>query len=170
MNVLPVIRPISPISPISYSKHPVQPSRQWPRKASVTCKFQHPANRWSQTARELSVVAELVRVRVTVPTPLNSCEFSYVIDIMETASQISGLDLELPHVAKLTVQVSVCLGRQQMRIKDLCRMVPGAIISLEMPSDAPIELVAKDLLLATGETVRNGTRLGFRLRQAESRK
>ena len=106
---------------------------------------------------------------------LNSGEFSYGDGIMEFVAPLSepestagntvlAFENELPRIKKLTVQASVCLGRQRMMLKDLCQLVPGAMISLQIPCDVPSELVVGDQLLATGEVVRNGVRLGFRLR------
>jgi len=93
---------------------------------------------------------------------------------METATLLSKSELtgksgstfegELARIAKLTVHASVSLGHQRMRLKDLCQLVPGAIIPLQIPCDAPSELLVNDLLLATGDVVRNGDRLGFRVR------
>ena len=106
---------------------------------------------------------------------LNSCEFSYGDGIMDSVAPLSEhestagntnstFEGELPRIQKLTVQASVRLGRQRMMLKDLCQLAPGAIISLQIPCDVPSELLAGDQLLATGEVVRNGCRLGFRLR------
>ena len=75
----------------------------------------------------------------------------------------AAFERELPRIAKLSIQAAVCLGHQRMTLSELCRLAPGAIIPLEIPCDTPRQLVVNDLELATGEVVRNGSRLGIRL-------
>ena len=82
---------------------------------------------------------------------------------LESRPTGAALERELPRIANLSVQASVCLGRQRMTLNALCRLAPGAIIPLEIPCDSPRQLVVNDLELATGEVVRNGSRLGIRL-------
>jgi flagellar motor switch/type III secretory pathway protein FliN len=72
---------------------------------------------------------------------------------------------ELPRIANLSVQASVCLGRGRMTLNELCRLTPGAILPLPIPCGTPTRLAVNDLELATGEVVRNGTRLGIRVQR-----
>ena len=82
---------------------------------------------------------------------------------LEPRTTGAALERDLPRIAKLSVQTSVCLGHQRMTLNALCMLAPGAIIPLEIPCDSPRQLVVNDLELATGEVVRNGSRLGIRL-------
>ena len=82
---------------------------------------------------------------------------------LESRPTAAVLERELPRIAKLAVQTSVCLGRQRMTLNELCRLTPGTIIPLEIQCDTPRQLVVNDLELATGELVRHGSRLGIRL-------
>ena len=69
----------------------------------------------------------------------------------------------LPRISKLVVPVSVRLGGLQMTVNELCQLVPGMVLSFDLPSDGSPQLVANGQTLATGETVRRGSQLGFRL-------
>jgi len=75
-------------------------------------------------------------------------------------------DSSLQRLGKLTVSVSIQLGQQRMPLQSLCELAPGSIIALNMPCREPQLLVASGLKLATGNVVRNGNRLGFRLQSA----
>ena len=69
----------------------------------------------------------------------------------------------LPLIAKLVVPVTVRLGGLQMTVNDLCRLQAGMVLSFDLPSNGSPQLVANGQTLATGETVRRGSQLGFRL-------
>ena len=75
---------------------------------------------------------------------------------LESRPTGAALERDLPRIAKLSVQASVCLGRQRMTLNELCRLAPGTVIPLEIPCDTPRQLVVNDLELATGEVVRSG--------------
>lgn len=80
--------------------------------------------------------------------------------LMDTATQLRQ---GLPVVSQLVLPVAVRLGRLQMTVNDLCRLTPGMVLSLDLPCDGAQHLVANGQALATGELVRHGGRLGFRL-------
>lgn len=70
--------------------------------------------------------------------------------------------METSRLTKLTIQASVCLGRQRITLKDLCQLKPGAILSFDEPcGDA--ELTVNGLALGTGEAVSRSGQLGFRV-------
>ncbi len=70
--------------------------------------------------------------------------------------------METSRLAKLTIQASVCLGKQRITLKDLCQLKPGAIISFNEPcGDA--ELTVNGCALGTGEAVSRGSQIGFRV-------
>ncbi len=70
--------------------------------------------------------------------------------------------METSRLAKLTIQASVCLGKQRITLKDLCQLKPGAIISVNEPcGDA--ELTVNGCALGTGEAVSRGSQIGFRV-------
>lgn len=75
----------------------------------------------------------------------------------------AALRQELPRISKLVVPVSVRLGGLQMTVSDLCQLVPGMVLSFDLSSDNSPQLIANGQTLASGETVRRGSQLGFRL-------
>jgi flagellar motor switch/type III secretory pathway protein FliN len=70
--------------------------------------------------------------------------------------------METSRLTKLTIQASVCLGKQRIKLKDLCQLMPGAIISFDEPcGDA--ELMVNGCTLGTGGAVSRGSQIGFRV-------
>lgn len=76
-----------------------------------------------------------------------------------------SLESDLRQLGNLTVSVSIQLGNQRMALQSLCQLSPGSILALDMPCRQTQVLVANGLTLATGQLVRSGTRLGFRLQR-----
>lgn len=72
--------------------------------------------------------------------------------------------METSRLQKLTIQASVCLGKQRIKLSDLCQLRPGEIILFDEPCRDP-ELTVNGLALATGEAVSHRGQLGFRLKQ-----
>lgn len=70
--------------------------------------------------------------------------------------------MDTSRLTKLTIQTSVCLGKQRIKLKDLCQLKPGAIISFDEPCRDP-ELTVNGRPLGTGIPVSYGNQLGFRL-------
>lgn len=82
------------------------------------------------------------------------------------ASHGPSLESSLQRLANLTVSVSIQLRHRRMALQSLCHLSPGCIIPLDLPCQEPQMLVANGLKLATGQVVRSGTRLGFRLQHS----
>ncbi|MDB5346760.1 MAG: hypothetical protein JWP89_5137 [Schlesneria sp.] len=70
--------------------------------------------------------------------------------------------METSRLTKLTIQASVCLGKQRIKLKDLCRLKPGEIISFDEPC-GDVELTVNGCALGTGEAVSRGSQIGFRV-------
>ena len=70
--------------------------------------------------------------------------------------------MDTSRLTKLTIQASVCLGKQRIKLKDLCQLKPGTVIAFDEPCrDA--ELTVNGCALGTGEAVSRGSQLGFRV-------
>lgn len=54
---------------------------------------------------------------------------------------------------QVPVEVTVCVGKARPRVRDLLRMGPGGILSLDKRVDDPVELYVGDKLIARGELV-----------------
>lgn len=67
------------------------------------------------------------------------------------------LDVEIP--------VSVEVGRAQMSLDDVLRLVPGSVISLDKKAEEPVDLRVNGKLVARGEVVLVDDSYGLRITQ-----
>jgi flagellar motor switch protein FliN/FliY len=63
-------------------------------------------------------------------------------------------------IEKISVEISVVLGGQTMPIHQLLRMGRGAVIELDRQADEDVEILANDMLVARGQVVLKGERIG----------
>jgi len=70
---------------------------------------------------------------------------------------------ELAVVAELPVEVSIELGRIELRVSELAALVPGRVISARIPVGGPVELRAGGHTVAIGELVDIEGELGVRI-------
>ena len=66
---------------------------------------------------------------------------------------------------KVSVEVSVVLGRAKMPIHQLLRMGRGAVIELESGEEDEVEILANDLPVARGLVVVQGNRIAVEVRE-----
>jgi len=66
---------------------------------------------------------------------------------------------------KVSVEVSVVLGRSKMPIHQLLRMGRGAVIELESGEEDEVEIRANDLPVARGLVVVQGNRIAVEVRE-----
>ncbi len=71
--------------------------------------------------------------------------------------------LEAGDVAEVPVEVSIELGRLELRVRELAALVPGRIVSARIPVGGEVELRAGDRLLAKGALVDVEGELGVQL-------
>lgn len=65
------------------------------------------------------------------------------------SADIRNIDL----ILDLEVEATVRLGEAEMPLKDIQRLRPGSIIDLDKDTEAPVELVVNNRVLAKGELV-----------------
>lgn len=63
-------------------------------------------------------------------------------------------------IERIKVEISVVIGSTQMPIRQLLKMGRGAVIDLEARRDDPVWIYANDELIARGEIVLLGDRIG----------
>lgn len=63
--------------------------------------------------------------------------------------EIRNIDL----ILDIEVEVMVRLGQSEMPLREIQRLRPGSIIDLDKDTDAPVELVVNDRVIAKGELV-----------------
>jgi flagellar motor switch protein FliN len=66
---------------------------------------------------------------------------------------------------KVSVEVSVVLGRSKMPIHQLLRMGRGAVIELDAGNEDEVEILANDMPVARGLVVVQGNRIAVEVRE-----
>lgn len=62
------------------------------------------------------------------------------------------------------VEISVVLGKSDLRVNQLLKLGRGAVVELDQRTDDPVEIYANDILVARGEVViTDGDRIGVTL-------
>ncbi|WLI76309.1 flagellar motor switch protein FliN [Kosakonia sp. H02] len=78
-------------------------------------------------------------------------------DVMVNLSEDLNLVLDIP--VKMTVE----LGRTKMTIKELLRLSPGSIVSLDGLAGEPLDILINGYLIAQGEVVVVSDKFGIRI-------
>ena len=69
-----------------------------------------------------------------------------------------------PEVLKnITVNLSIEVGRTQIKIKDLMRLTQGSVVELDRIAGEPLDLLVNNTVVAQGEVVLVNDRYGIRL-------
>jgi flagellar motor switch protein FliN len=84
------------------------------------------------------------------------------------ATQFAGaspgaLGLGMNFVMDVPVEVTIELGRRNMRIAEVLRLGPGSTLELDKVSGDPLDIYVNNQLIARGEAVVIGERYGVRL-------
>ena len=74
---------------------------------------------------------------------------------------VQAADLGL--LADVGMDVSVQLGRARIKLRDLIGLTEGAVLELDRPVGAPVDLLVSGRLLARGEVVVVDADLGVRV-------
>lgn len=75
----------------------------------------------------------------------------------------AGGGLGMSFVMDVPVELTIELGRRQMRIADVLRLGPGSVLELDKVSGEPLDIYVNNRLIARGEAVVIGERYGVRL-------
>jgi flagellar motor switch protein FliN len=78
------------------------------------------------------------------------------------AVAIRGID-GLSFVMDVPVELTVELGRKNVRIGEVLRMGPGSVLELTKANGDPLDIFVNNRLIARGEAVVVGERYGVRL-------
>lgn len=76
-----------------------------------------------------------------------------------TAAYPANLDIVLDVPVSLTVELGSC----QLPMRDVLQLSPGAIVQLDKAAGTPVDLRVNHKLVARGEVVTVGERLGIRI-------
>lgn len=67
-------------------------------------------------------------------------------------------------IYKVPVEISVVLGKSNLRVNQLLKLGRGAVVELDQKTNQPVEIYANDILVARGEVViTEGDRIGVTL-------
>lgn len=80
----------------------------------------------------------------------------------QAGAQQRGLD-GLGFVMDVPVELTVELGRKNVRIGDVLRLGPGSVLELTKANGEPLDIYVNNRLIARGEAVIVGERYGVRL-------
>jgi flagellar motor switch protein FliN/FliY len=75
---------------------------------------------------------------------------------------LRGAD-SLAFVMDVPVELTIELGRKQVKIGDVLRLGPGSVLELEKANGEPLDVYVNNRLVARGEAVVLGERYGIRL-------
>ncbi len=66
-------------------------------------------------------------------------------------------------ILDIPVEMTVRLGQRRMRIRELLRLEPNAILELDRNVDDPVELVVSGRVIARGEVLVDDDKLAIRI-------
>jgi flagellar motor switch protein FliN len=74
----------------------------------------------------------------------------------------------LHHLLSVRMPLTIRLGSTQMRLEEILRLTPGAILELDQREEAPLEVLANGHVIARGEVVVLDERFGLRITEIGS--
>lgn len=74
-----------------------------------------------------------------------------------------GPSRDLRLLADVQVELSVELGHVSLPLRDLLSLAPGAVLELDRPADAPVDVLVNGCLVARGEVVVIDGQFGVRV-------
>jgi flagellar motor switch protein FliN/FliY len=92
--------------------------------------------------------------------PVQAAQFP---DAVEGQVAASGGQFDL--LLDMDVPITVMLGQAQVPVRRLLQLGPGAVVSLDKPIEAPVELYLQGAKFAEGDVVVVDNRFGIRIRQ-----
>jgi flagellar motor switch protein FliN/FliY len=72
-------------------------------------------------------------------------------------------DPQLQRILEVEVPVIVEVGRRQMKLHDIIRLIPGSIVELPKSADEDLELLVNNKPIGAGEAVKVGESFGIRI-------
>jgi flagellar motor switch protein FliN/FliY len=70
----------------------------------------------------------------------------------------------------VSLSLSAELGRRSLRLGELMRLGPGAVLDLDRRVDAPVDVLVNGRLIARGEIVAVDERFGVRITEVVARR
>jgi flagellar motor switch protein FliN/FliY len=80
----------------------------------------------------------------------------------------NGSDMSLDVILDVSVQLSLEVGRTRMPIRNLLQLAQGSVVELERMAGETLDVLVNGTLIAKGEVVVVGDRMGVRLTEVAS--
>ena len=77
-------------------------------------------------------------------------------------------DAPFQRLEDMPVRVTAIIGRARVPVRDLLESEPGAILELDRKTGDPVDILVNDRLIARGEIVTIGDRLGVTITELVS--
>lgn len=101
---------------------------------------------------------EVVGAQVDLPNVGESITGSTSLEPMKTVDRNFASDLSV--VQDIAVRVSVVLGTTELPVRQLLKLGRGAVVELNRRVGDPVDIYINDRLVARGEMIRLGDKLG----------
>jgi flagellar motor switch protein FliN len=85
-----------------------------------------------------------------------------------TEGQVTPTGGQFDLLLEMDIPVTVMLGQAQIPVRRLMQLGPGAVVPLDKPIEAPVELYLQGSKFAEGDVVVVDNRFGIRIRQIVS--
>ncbi len=99
-------------------------------------------------------------VQEETKTEVQSVELS---EADEAAGAAGGGSIDI--LLDMSVPVTVTIGQTDVTVRRLLQLGPGAVLKLDKPVDAPVDLYLKEVRFATGDVVVVNDRFAVRIKQ-----
>ena len=73
--------------------------------------------------------------------------------------------LDLGALSQMPVQLSIVLGKAQMKLDDLLKMTEGDLVELDRDVDEHVDILVNDKLIARGEIVVVENKVGITVKE-----
>jgi flagellar motor switch protein FliN len=100
---------------------------------------------------------EVVGAQVDLPNVANPGTQSTGLDTMKSVDRLVN---DLSVVQDISVRVSVVLGTTDLPVRQLLKLGRGAVVELNRRVGDPVDIYINDRLVARGEMIRLGDKLG----------
>ncbi len=76
----------------------------------------------------------------------------------------------LDRILSIELPIVVLLARKRMRVEEILRLIPGTVLEFDKPVTDPLDLLVNEQVIARGDTIKVGERLGLQVREIASPK
>ncbi len=108
-------------------------------------------------------IAELLAPLDPEPGPNASPAEEQTTDVTTAEKQAPSPDKEIKPLANIPLQIKIEVGCTKVLRQELLQIKKGALITIEKLTDEPLDLYIEDHLIARGELVPVGSKVGIKV-------